>query len=612
MFRLKNGPRGGSRASALWGTGNRGGESRSSALWGKGSRGLVTMIVAMFVLGVPLAASSGGRTTTIKAKGGSYVSPALLTMARTNPTRSVRVIIESRKGAGAAKKALDFLNLGMTEKFGFIDSVTARVPAGIIPELAKIGGLTITQDAVVEFTTAAHTSTQLWPFQNGVDKLWGTALKPAPKAPTIAIVDSGINKDLPCFGNGSRIVARQVLTKLSQDNSKPDGRGHGSFVAGIAACEAAGYAGAAPNADIVDLDVMDDQGRAYTSDVIAAAEWILKNKDAKNIRVANFSLHSTAKGPFTKDPLNKAVMKLWFNGVFVVAAAGNYGSPTGPSGVVHAPGNNPFVMTVGALDLNGTVGLGNDQLAPWSAYGRTEGGFAKPEVVAAGRYMVGPIPADSTLASEKAVNITAPGYIQLSGTSFAAPVVSGIAAQILARYPKLTPDEVKGAIMAGARPVPHATALQAGVGEVTATKAVSQAANPTANPNKALNRFIVTDSLTNEKSFNATSWESEAQSNLSWDSTSWESTSWSSLSWDSTSWSSLSWESISWSDLSWTDMSVADTSWADNALGDANADGGYALTLEELAAAAADPDLALPETDSGTTSTTDGTALNLP
>ena len=77
-------------------------------------------------------------------------------------------------------------------------------------------------------------------------------------------------------------------------NAAGDGRGHGTFVAGIAAGIGEGYAGAAPNADIVSLDVMDDSGSGKTSDVIAAAEWIYQNKAAYNIRVANFSLHSAA------------------------------------------------------------------------------------------------------------------------------------------------------------------------------------------------------------------------------------------------------------------------------------------------------------------------------
>src|SRR5207249_6165582 len=133
----------------------------------------------------------------------------------------------------------------------------------------------------------------------------------------------------------------------------------------------------------------------------------------------------------------------WFNGVTVVAAAGNYGSQSGPTGVLFSPGDDPFVITVGAADIGGKSNINDDSVAPWSAWGSTIDGFAKPEIAAPGRYMVGPVPATSTLVSERPASVVGPGYIQLSGTSFAAPVVSGVAAEILARHPNFTPDQVK-------------------------------------------------------------------------------------------------------------------------------------------------------------------------
>src|SRR5439155_1522375 len=109
-------------------------------------------------------------------------------------------------------------------------------------------------------------------------------------------------------------------------------------------------------------------------------------------------------------------------------AAGNYGSPTGPSGVPFAPGNDPFVITVGASDTGRSVSTNDDTSAPWSAYGYTLDGFAKPELAAPGRYIVGPVPVTSTLYSERPDHVVEPGYMELSGTSFAAPIASGVAA----------------------------------------------------------------------------------------------------------------------------------------------------------------------------------------
>jgi serine protease AprX len=321
--------------------------------------------------------------------------------------------------------------------------------------------------------------------------------------------------------------------------------------------------------------------------VIKASEWILANKAKYNIRVANFSLHSGNISRFYEDPLNLAINKLWFNGVVVVAAAGNYGTAGGPSGVPHSPGNNPFVITVGAVDIGGSHKLGDDEQAPWSAYGRTPDGFWKPEICAAGRYMIGPIPDGSTLALAKAENMQEPGYIELSGTSFAAPVVAGVAAQLLARNPHFTPDDVKGAMMASARPVPHAAPNACGVGQVNAVKAGF--AKNAANPNAGLNQFLVQAPDGSGPMFDAVSWSNVSWSNVSWSNVSWSNVSWSGVSWDAVSWSNVSWSNVSWSNVSWSNASAED-----NADGEVAGADPYILTPEEAAAAALDPDLLAP------------------
>src|SRR5207253_5508752 len=169
-----------------------------------------------------------------------------------------------------------------------------------------------------------------------------------------------------------RLVASVNLSTLDGNTSLNDERGHGTFVAGIAAGAAPGLAGAAPAAPIVSIKVMNGQGMAKTSDVIAACQWILDHKGQYNIRVANFSMHSSYGTNFYRDPLDRAVEKLWFGGVVVVAAAGNYGSAAGPSGVKYSPGNDPFVITVGAVDLNNTARTSDDTVPAFSAYGYTD------------------------------------------------------------------------------------------------------------------------------------------------------------------------------------------------------------------------------------------------
>src|SRR5581483_4882346 len=121
-----------------------------------------------------------------------------------------------------------------------------------------------------------------------------------------------------------------------------DGYGHGTFVAGIAA-GGGDYPGVAQGAPVVSLDVTADDGTSTVGDVIRAADWILRNKDRYDIRVANFSLRGSLPASFLYDPLDRAVERLWESGVVVVASAGNYATDGSPSGVLYAPGNDPFV-----------------------------------------------------------------------------------------------------------------------------------------------------------------------------------------------------------------------------------------------------------------------------
>jgi len=597
-----NGRSGEQRSSALWGTGNRGGDSRSKALWGKGGRGLVTALVAVLVVAAPLAAGARkSGNTEIKVVSSTHLDPILLAKANTSPNELVNVLIESKQGASGAADAFEYADQNeasqsgkddaerLIRKLRFVGAVAVELKAGKMHHLARVPGLTVTYDARVELS-ALPTSKQVWPTASGVRPLWGNQPAAGHKLPAIAIVDSGIEKNRADFSSGARVIGEKVITTLAA-NSSGDGRGHGTFVAGIAAGSAVDYAGAAPQANIVSVDVMDDTGMARTSDVIAGAEWVYQNREALNIKVANLSLHSTMPSNFINDLLDKAVEKLWFGGVTVVVAAGNYGHADGsPSGVPYAPGNDPFVITVGALDLDGKVGVGQHDTPTWSAFGYTKDGFRKPEVSAAGRYMIGPVPSASTLARDKASNIVSPGYIRLSGTSFAAPVVAGAAAQLLIMHPTWTPDQIKGALMKRTRYVPEATRGEAGVGEINAAQSNTVASPP--NPNASLNTFVKTDVL-GGKAFDGAGWYAAAKASASWDSASWSDASWSDVSWTAVSWSDVSWSDASWSDVSWSDvLAAADASWEDAAEAEVSApQGDYLMTPAEEAAALADPTL---------------------
>jgi serine protease AprX len=549
------------------------------------------MVVAVLTVGIPLGASAGDGKTP-KVGPGTYVSPDLLAKAEQNPGQKLHLIVQSKAGTGDVELRMRAVGGSIRKELNLIGAAAVDIPAAKLNALAKVPGLTITADAPIRLsgtTTSAPSSDQMWPYESGTAKLWGTA----GTMPTIAIVDSGIDANRADFDYGARVLPQVTLTTRTP-NSPGDGRGHGTFVASIAAGSAPHYAGAAPTARILPIDVMDDTGTALTSDVISACDYILANKAALNIRVANFSLHSAAENNFYNDPLDKAVEKLWFAGVFVVAAAGNYGSPTGPSGVMYAPGNDPFVMTVGAFDLGNSVGIGNDNTAPWSAYGYTEDGFWKPELGAPGRYMIGAVPTSATLTSERPDHVVAPGYMELSGTSFAAPVVAGTAADLLAQHPTWTPDQLKAVLMVTAKPAPNVPTGSIGVGEVNAAKAATYAKS-IPNPNKALEAFLLSGNV-----FDAINWNAKVKSTASWDAASWSDASWGDASWNEASWADASWSQASWADASWADASWADASWADLSSEDAaegdNSGPAAEMDPAALAALQADPDLALSPT----------------
>lgn len=649
MGRFTAGTSGDVRQSALWGSGNRGGEHRSNALWGKGGRGGVVALIIGLTLSLAAGAASVERAEAGASElPATYVDPGLLERAQQNPKQMFNLIVQSNVTAGeaernfeqaededdrelqleadAARRAEQKANVAslksrtksqrerarlvreqlkdlrqtlsevrqkvrgdLDDRYEFIRGISVEMSGRRLVKLARRPGLTITEDAPVRHSVPEGLSTvdgvQMWAVASGLAPLLANVGEPATAAPAIAIVDSGIDRNRADFGGGSRVIEQEVITTL-RPNTPGDGRGHGTFVASIAAGSAPGHLGASPTSPIVDVDVMDDNGMGRTSDVIAGAEWIYENRKQLNIRVANFSLHSARPSNFTKDPLNRAVEKLWFGGVVVVAAAGNYGTADGPSGVKFAPGNDPFVITVGALDLKRSLKASTHTVPSWSAYGRTYDGFLKPDLSAAGRHMVGAIPAGSTLAKEKASNLSGDGYIRLSGTSFSAPVVAGAAAQILARNPSWTPDQVKGALMATARPLSRTITppYAGGIGEINAWKAALLSTPP--NPNAALNAFLRTDPTTGAISFDAVSWTDAARASVSWDAVSWSDVSWSDVSWSDVSWSDVSWSDVSWTDVSWTDV-VTTFAASDAAAGDGT------MTKAELdAALLAEPDLA--------------------
>ncbi len=487
-----------------------------------------------------------------QAAAAAFVPPSLLEQAAANPDESFHVIVVGTPKGKLAASLRKEIGAGLgriTREYAILRGVATELNGAQVVKLAKRDGIaSITPDGAVK---PASVNT-VWPQAVNLAGLSAAASD----APTIAIVDSGIDAGRSDFAGR---IAASVNLNSREPGATGDDNGHGTLVAGLAAGASTTYGGVAPSANLVSLDVVDADGLALTSDVIAAADWIFEHREQYGIRVANFSLHSAYANYGMRDPLSTAVRRLWLTGTVVVAAAGN----AGPQRMLYSPGSDPFVITVGALDVNGTAGTADDFNAPWSSYGATAEGFSKPEVAAPGRYLAAPVPGGSTLATALPDRVVAPGYMWMSGTSFAAPIVSGVAAQLLARHPGWTPDQVKGALMLTARAVPNAAPLSAGVGEIDAGAAAALISPP--NPNENLYAFVAPDENGTPR-LDADAWNAHVAQDASWTSASWTSASWTSASWTSASWTSASWTSASWTsaaqlDASWTSASWTSASW---------------------------------------------------
>jgi serine protease AprX len=291
----------------------------------------------------------------------------------------------------------------------------------------------------------------------------------------IAVIDSGVynHDDLQKSAGGSRIVYNESF--VVNDPSTNDAYGHGTHVAGILAGNGRDsqggyptqYVGIAPNANIINLRVLDANGVGSDSQVIAAIQRAIQLKSTYNIRVINLSLGRPVFESYALDPVCQAVEAAWKAGIVVVVAAGNSGRDNsfGNQGyaTINAPGNDPNVITVGATKTNGTGTRLDDTVASYSSKGPTlVDHIVKPDLVAPGNRIASLESPGSTIATQDSSLVVSPittcslsscttgtpgKYLRLSGTSMATPIVAGAAALMLQKDPTLTPDIIKARMM---------------------------------------------------------------------------------------------------------------------------------------------------------------------
>ncbi len=290
----------------------------------------------------------------------------------------------------------------------------------------------------------------------------------------VAVIDSGITAvaDLKDVFGKSRIVYSQSFISST---ANAGAYGHGTHVAGIIGGDGSSSScwgctpvyGVAPDVNIIDLKVLDGIGAGTDSAVISAIERAIELKSIYNIRVINLSLGRGVFESYKTDPLTQAVETAWKSGIVVVVAAGNYGRDNSNNnngyGTITSPGNDPYAITVGAMNTKDTYSIGDDVMATYSSKGPSLiDHVVKPDLVAPGNRIVSSLPTTSAYLYDPSTNgvpvsYYKPGatgtsnyYFRLSGTSMAAPMVSGAVALLLEKTPSLTPDQVKARLMKSA------------------------------------------------------------------------------------------------------------------------------------------------------------------
>ena len=342
----------------------------------------------------------------------------------------------------------------------------------------------------------------------------------------MAFLDSGFHPHPDLIEPKNRIVAYRDLTGEHLDlydiGPAQGWQWHGTqtsvAAAGNGYLSSGVYSGLASEAELVLIKVS-QAGRITEDNIACGIRWAIENKQRYQIRVLNISLGGDEDVPCSKSIIDEAAEEAVRQGLVVVVAAGNSGHEQKHS---IPPANSPSVITVGGYSDNNTVDDAKIDLYQ-SNYGYTTDGTLKPEVIAPARWVAAPIlPGTSDYRKAEALSrlavapdyelpllarqlqteteipesliganlqvlrsfvesvleqrkIVATHYQHVDGTSFAAPIVSSVVAQMLEANPDLSPATVKDILISTAERIPGHANLRQGYGVVNARRAIDAA-----------------------------------------------------------------------------------------------------------------------------------------
>ncbi|MDI6694838.1 MAG: S8 family serine peptidase [Anaerolineales bacterium] len=502
---------------------------------------LIIVTLCMGLIGAPASA----------APAPLHIHPQLMKLAQQQPHQMERVILMIQPGS-ADDLAIILQRWGgrVVNELKMIHALTVETPAWTTLKLAALPQVRwVTPDAAVIEANCrdcwrTNRLRSIYPQAIGATRLWERPTYLRGQGVRVALLDSGYGEHLDLRLDRSRRSELRVQgVNLTDSDTALDRFGHGTHVAGVIGgngnASKWAYMGVAPEVSLESVKVCGDNGACLTSDVIEGLQWIYDHGHDLGIRVVNLSINSEIEESYHTNPLCAALEVLWFNGFVVVVSAGNsQGTP------LHPPANDPFVITVGAVDDQGTVTIADDMLSNFSAYGTTLDGAVKPDLVAPGRDLVSLLSShDSVLAREHPDHIIASrtpawsDYFRMSGTSMSAAVVAGAAALLMQDEPGLNPDQVKYRLMSTAAKGdrwPAYDPLQAGAGYLDIYAAVYGTSLETANTGQMISQLL---------------WSEEDWAN--WGSVNWGSVNWGSVNWGSVNWGSVNWGSVNWGSVNW-------------------------------------------------------------
>ena len=320
--------------------------------------------------------------------------------------------------------------------------------------LENIPGLVVTPDVTVNVQGSSNGSSGRAPAavfaeQSGASELW--AQGNTGQGVNVAVLDTGISP-LPDFAG--RLVDGVDLS--GGNNPWDDQYGHGTFVAGLIAGNGASsggqYTGEAPGAGLVSVKVAGASGQTDLATVIEGVGWTIAHESVDNIRVLNMSLGSVPSQSTVLNPLDHAVEAAWESGIVVTVSAGNDGPD---NGTILSPGDDPMVITAGAVDDLGQTNPADDAMTTFSSIGPTDpDGWFKPDLVTSGRSVVSLRDPGSTIDTENPSARVGSANFVGSGTSFSSAITGGAAALLLSDHPYDTPNTVKGTLLGTTAPGP--------------------------------------------------------------------------------------------------------------------------------------------------------------